>query len=590
MSTEETTQGGEPKLSKVEGMKTASRGLYGSLPDDLAKPTPFFSDESVQLMKHHGSYQQDDRDTRTERKKAGLDKDYKMMVRTKFPAGQLSWQQYLLCDELATKYGQDDLRVTSRQDFQFHGVLKKNLRPLIHDLNRLAEISTFGGCGDVVRNTTGCPVADIDPKFKDCGADLVELARQISTHFMPKTRSYYDLWLDDEKVTVNEDGTVTFPEQPGPEEAVSEPIYGKTYLPRKFKIGVTTDFDNSIDVYTNDAGVIAVTENGRIVGYEIIAGGGLGFNHKKARTYARLASPIAFVSEEEVIPILEAIVKVQRDFGGRADRQQARLKYLMDSIGLEAFRAKVSEYFGKPLVAPRNVTPGDQPHYLGWSKQIQDGLNYVGAWIENGRIRDFEGGYRFRSGLRAIVERFKPDLRLTAHHNIIIANIRDEDVDAVQALLDDHGIPTDKGISAIRRLEMACPALPLCGLATAEAERVLPDIIKRIEEAGHGDADVIIRITGCPNSCARPRSAEIGLIGNGVDRYHVYTGGDYLGTRLCEVFAENVHSADVAPMLSSLLEAWKSNRQEDERFGDWSARLGVAALKASLEGAGTAPA
>jgi sulfite reductase (ferredoxin) len=578
MSNENLTPGEEVKLSKTEGIKEQSRGLYGPIAEDLAQPTPSFSDVSVQVLKHHGTYQQDDRDTRTERKKAGLDRDYKMMVRTKFPAGHLTWEQYLMCDELATKYGQDDLRITSRQDFQFHGVLKRNLRNLIHDLNRFAKITTFGGCGDVVRNTVGCPVADIDLKFKDCGANLIETAKRISAHFLPKTRAYYDLWLDDEKVTVQEDGTVVFAERPGPDEAVEDPIYGKRYLPRKFKIGVTADFDNSIDVYANDVGIIAVTERGRIVGYEVLAGGSMGYTHKRPQTYARLASHLGFVSEEELMPVVEAIVKVQRDFGGRVDRRHARLKYLIDDIGLDAFRAKVEEYYGKPLPPARNVRPSDQPHYLGWHKQIQDGLNYVGVWIENGRIRDFAGSYRFKSGLREIAERFKPDLRLTSHHNLILANIKDEDVPAVQALLDEYGIPTDN-IAPIRRLEMACPALPLCGLAMSESERVFPDVIKGIEEAGHGDADVIIRMSGCPNNCSRPRSAEIGIVGNGVDRYHVHTGGDYLGTRLCEPFAENVPTNELAGLIASLLDAWKSNRNDGERFGDWSHRVGVEGLR-----------
>ncbi|MDX9974384.1 MAG: NADPH-dependent assimilatory sulfite reductase hemoprotein subunit [FCB group bacterium] len=585
MSTDANVPSGEEALSKVEGLKVASRGLYGPLVEELGQPTPNFSDDAVQILKHHGSYQQDDRDTRTARKKVGLDKDYKMMVRTKFPAGQLSWEQYLICDDLATKYGQDDMRITSRQDFQFHGVLKKNLRNLVHDLNRLAEITTFGGCGDVVRNTTGCPVADIDLKFKECGADLMDMARKISAHFLPKTHSYYDLWLDDEKVEVHEDGTVTFVEKVVPEQAVEDPIYGITFLPRKFKIGITADFDNSIDVYTNDVGIMAVTENGRIAGYEILAGGGLGFTQKKPATYPRLATHLAFVQEHEVIPVLEAIVKVQRDNGGRSDRRHSRMKYLIDDIGLDAFRAKVEEYYGKPLTPTRNTKPLSQPDYLGWSRQIQDGLNYVGVWVENGRVRDFEDAYRFRSGLRAIVERFHPDVRLTAHHNIIFANIRDEDVAAVQALLDEYGLPTDKGISTLRRLEMACPALPLCGLAMSEAERALPGIIKSIEEAGHGDANVIIRMSGCPNNCSRPRSAELGLIGNGTDRYHVYTGGDPLGTRLCDLFMENVHTANVAPLISQLFDLWKAERGDNESFGDWSAKKGVEALRASLASA-----
>ncbi|GMW02853.1 MAG: putative sulfite reductase [ferredoxin] [Candidatus Hydrogenedentota bacterium] len=576
----------EPKLSAVEGMKAASRGLRGTLLDDLENPSPSFCEESTQLMKHHGSYQQDDRDTRTERKKAKLDKDYKMMLRTKFPGGRISAEQYLICDDLADRYGQGDLRVTSRQDFQFHGVVKRNLRPLIHELNKLAEITTLGGCGDVVRNTMAAAVSDIDLRYKDCGADLIEISEEISRYFMPTTGAYFDLWLDDEKVTVNSDGTVTFKDR-GPAEAEPDPIYGKTYLPRKFKIGLATDFDNSVDVYTQDVGIIAVTEHGRIVGYEILAGGGLGYTHRKAGTYPRLGTHLAFVSREELLPVLEAIVKVQRDFGGRADRKHARLKYLMDDIGLDAFRAKVFEYAGRTFDAPRNVVPDSQPDYLGWHKQIQSGLNYVGVWIENGRIRDFENGFRFRTGLRAIVEKFRPQVRLTPHHNAILSGIRDDDVAEVQRLLDEYGIPTDKGITAIRRMEMACPALPLCGLAMSEAERALPGVIAAVEEAGHGDADVMIRMSGCPNNCSRPRTAEIGIVGFGANQYVLYTGGDFNGTRLNEVFNEKVKAEELPGLLNALLAAWKSERGEGERFGDWSHRVGVEELQSKL-GAPTA--
>ncbi|GMU93040.1 MAG: putative sulfite reductase [ferredoxin] [Candidatus Hydrogenedentota bacterium] len=581
MSDTESSTGG-PKLSAVEGIKAASRGLYGKLGEELGDGKPYLSEESVQLVKHHGSYQQDDRDTRTERKKQGLDWDYKFMIRTKFPGGTITAEQYLACDELCDKYGQGDLRVTSRQDFQFHGVVKSNLRPLIHDLNHLANIMTFGGCGDVVRNTMANPVADIDPAYEKCGADLIAMARRISDHFLPRSKAYFDLWIDDEKVKLHEDGTYTIEPL---SEPVDDPIYGTTYLPRKFKIGLAVDFDNSIDVYTQDLGVLGVTQNGRIVGYEVLAGGGLGYTHRKPETYARLGSHLAFVSEDDLMTILEAIVKVQRDYGGRTNRRRARLKYLIDDIGLEAFRAKVFEYAGRSFAPPRNVKPTAQPDYLGWHKQVQPGLNYVGAWIENGRIRDFEGGSRFRTGLRAIISRFKPSVRLTPHHNIVIANVRDEDVQSVQSLLDEYGIPTDKGISTIRRLEMACPALPYCGLALAESERAMPDIMKEIETAGHGDADVLIRMSGCPNNCSRPRSAEIGIVGSGSDRYVLYTGGEFNGTRLNELIAEKLTGAEVGSAVSVLLSAWKADRKDGERFGDWSARVGAEAMKSYLTGA-----
>lgn len=569
------------QLSGTETFKARSGGLYGPIADDLAQDTDHFSDESVQILKHHGSYQQDDRDTRKARQKEGLGKEYYMMLRTKFPGGDLTADQFLFCLDMASKYGQDDLRVTSRQDFQFHGVIKKNFRPLIADLNKLAKITSVGGCGDIVRNTMANPVADIDLRYKNCAANLVEMAHKISNATLPKSSAYYDLWLNDEKATVKEDGTVHFGDDL--REEIPDELYGKQYLPRKFKIGVGVDFDNSTDVYIQDVGVMAVTENGFIVGYEILAGGGLGYSHTKKNTYPRAASPVAFVQEEDVIDIVLAIVKVQRDYGERTDRKQARLKYTIDKMGLDTFIGKIHEYAGKKYDAPRNVQPTDQPDYLGWHKQIQEGLNYVGVWVENGRVKDFEGSFQFKTGLRAVVERFKPDVRVTAHHNLVLANIKDEDVAAVQAMLDEFMLPTDKGISTLRRMEMACPALPLCGLALSEAERYFPKVMEGLEAAGHGDANVIIRMTGCPNGCARSSSSEIGLIGKGPGRYVIHTGGCYNGTRMNELLLPVVKEDDVVPNLAALLGLWKAHREEGELFGDWSKKVGVEALRELLE-------
>ncbi|MBX7256668.1 MAG: NADPH-dependent assimilatory sulfite reductase hemoprotein subunit [Candidatus Hydrogenedentes bacterium] len=576
-------QPGEGQLSAFELMKANSKGLRGTIAEELADPKPCFTDDATSLMKFHGTYQQDNRDTRTDRKKAGLDRDYSLMVRTKFPGGTITAEQYIMCDDMADTYGQHDLRITSRQGFQFHGVVKKNLRPLIHDLNHLAKITTLGACGDIVRNTMACPVVDIDPAYAKCGSDLIALAQRISNHFLPKTTAYFDVWLDDQKAKVHEDGTVTFESEEEP-KTVEEPIYGDRFLPRKFKIGVTVDFDNSVDILTQDLGVIAVTENGSITGFEVTIGGGLGYTHKKPETYARLGTALAFVKDEaDVIPIIEAVVKVQRDFGGRENRKHARLKYLVDDWGIDKVREKVFEYAGKRFELPRGVQPGAQPDYLGWHKQSQAGLNYVGIWIENGRIRDFDGNFRFRTGLRTIVDQFKPSVRLTPHHNIIFANIADADVDKVQGILDEYGIPTDKGISTLRRMEMACPALPLCGLAMAEAERAIPDVMKGIEVAGHGDANVVIRMSGCPNNCSRPRSAEIGIVGAGADRYQLYVGGAHNGTRLCELLTEKLKGTDLPVLISELLSLWKAERNEDEQFGDWSARVGVESLRSRLE-------
>lgn len=575
------SKGDLEQLSGVETFKARSGGLYGPIADDLAADTDHFSDESVQILKHHGSYQQDNRDSRKARKKEGLDKEYYMMLRTKFPGGDLTAEQFLFCLDMSEKYGQDDFRVTSRQDFQFHGVLKKNFRPLINDLNTLAKITSVGGCGDVVRNTMANPVADIDPRYKDCAANLIDMAHQISDATLPKSKAYYDLWLNDEKAVVNEDGTIQYAKDL--REETPDELYGTQYLPRKFKIGVGTDFDNSSDIYTQDIGIMGVTENGRIAGYEILAGGGLGYSHTKKDTYARAASHVAFVAEDEVLDIVLAIIKVQRDYGERTDRKQARLKYTIDRMGLDTFVAKIEEYAGKKFGAPRNVKPTAQPDYLGWHKQIQDGLNYVGVWVENGRVKDFEGSFQFKTGLRAVIEKFKPEVRVTAHHNLVLANIKDEDVDAVQAMLDEYKLPTDKGISTLRRLEMACPALPLCGLALSEAERYFPAVVEGLEAAGHGDADVIIRMTGCPNGCARSTSSEIGLVGKGPGRYVIHTGGCYNGTRINELLLPVVKEDDVIPTLSGLLNLWKAHRAEGERFGDWSKQVGVEKLREMLD-------
>ncbi len=581
------TGGNIESLSEVEQLKAESRGLYGRIPKELGEATTHFSEEAVQILKHHGTYQQDNRDVRLQLKKKGLEWVYTMMVRTKFPGGRLSAEQYLLCDRLSDQYGQKDMRATSRQDFQFHGVVKQNLRPLIQDLNLLGGMSTLGGCGDVVRNTMAAPVADIDPRYAGIGADLLAVAKEISDRTFPETRSYFELWLDNEKVTVNPDGTVVFPAEEKP--AVREPLYGSQYLPRKFKIGIGTDFDNSVDLYTQDVGIMAVTlpqyggdGTGRIAGFEVLVGGGLGHSHTKPNTYARVASHFAFVQQDEIWPLVEAVVKVQRDHGERGDRKMARLKYTVDRMGMDAFRQAVFETAGRTFAPPVNARPVDQPDYLGWHRQSQPGLNYVGVWIENGRIKDFGGSYQFKTGLRKIVESFRPDLRVTPHHNLILANIPDDSVEAVQRMLDEYRIPTDQGVSTLRRMEMACPALPLCPLAQSEAERVFPEIMAGLEQAGHGDARVIFRMTGCPNGCARSTTSEIGLIGKGPGRYILLVGGDYNGTRLNTELLDKVKHEELVPLIASLFTLWKGDRAPEERFGDWSARKGVEWLRQQL--------
>ncbi|MFP4500209.1 MAG: NADPH-dependent assimilatory sulfite reductase hemoprotein subunit [Candidatus Hydrogenedentota bacterium] len=569
------SKGDIEQLSAVERIKHDSNGLYGPISAELGQDADHFSEESVQVLKHHGTYQQDNRDVRRERKKQGLDKLYTMMVRTKFPGGWLSGRQYQVCDDMSTKYGQGDIRITTRQGFQFHGVVKGHLWPIIHDLNTLGAMTTLGGCGDVVRNTMASPVADIDPRYAEAGQDLMALAKRISDHFLPRSTSYYDLWVDGEKVAVRDDGTVVH-EKGKPEEPPDEPLYGRQYLPRKFKIGIGADFDNSVDLYTQDVGVMAVTDDaGHITGYEILAGGGLGFSHTKSETYPRAATPLSFVQHYDVVPICEAIVKVQRDFGERTNRKQARLKYTIDRMGFDTFRQKVEEYAGRSLDPSEGVQPTDQPDYLGWHKQIQPGLNYVGIWVENGRVKDIEGSWQYKTGLRAIIEKFLPDVRLTPHHNVILNNIADDHVDAVKAMMQQYNLPTHEDISPLRRWEMACPALPMCPLAQSESERMMPGLIMELEDAGYGGLDIMFRTTGCPNGCARSVVSEIGLVGKGPNRYILYTGGDYNGTRIGQELIPTLKHEDVVSTFGKLFDTWKAQREDGERFGDWAHRLGA---------------
>ena len=583
MSNELTKDLPEKKLTPVEGFKQNSHGLTGTILTDLGEDTDHFQEQSVQLLKHHGTYQQDNRDTRKSRKAEGLDKEYTMMVRTKFPGGQITAEQYMICDDICGKHGSNDLRATSRQCFQFRGVVKGNLRPLLHDLNHLAKITSMGACGDVVRNTMAPPVADIDPAFENLGVDLQALARKVSDHFLPTTTSYFDLWLNDEKATVNPDNTVTFDHEV---KATEEPIYGKTYLPRKFKIGIGTDFDNSVDVYTQDVGIVAVTQDGKATGFEIIAGGGLGYSHgRSGKTYARSGSPVAFVQEDEIIPIVEAIVKVQRDFGDRTNRKHARLKYTIDDLGFDTFRAKVEEYAGRSFDAPKgNIDCSHQPSYLGWHKQT-NGKNYLGVWVENGRVQDVEGQWQFKTGLRAVIEKYTPGVRLTAMSKILLTDIDDADKADIEAILNEHGIPVGDKVSVLRSREMACPALPMCPLATSEAERALPDIMSDLVARGHGDADVIVRMSGCPNGCPRPVSAEIGLVGKGTDQYCLHVGSN-AGSRFNEKLYDVVRTEQLAPVMDVLLTEWKAKRSDNQSFGDWSYETGLDALRELVDASG----
>ena len=563
------SQGDLEQLSGVETFKARSGGLYGPIGDELGQPTDHFSEESVQLLKHHGSYQQDNRDTRKARQKQGLDKEYTMMLRTKFPGGDLTAEQFLFCLDMAAKYGQDDFRVTSRQDFQFHGVIKKNFRPLIADLNKLAKITSVGGCGDVVRNVACCPAPFHDP----IRTQIQAITREISDHLLPRTQAYYELWIDGEQVAL---------EAPPQEE--HEPIYGKTYLPRKFKIAVAYPGDNCVDVYTQDIGLVAIAHHDRLIGFNVIVGGGMGMNHTKADTFPRLGDLLGFVTPEQVLVVVEAIVTVQRDYGNRSDRKHARMKYLLHEWGVDRFRDAVEARLGWAVQAPAPMLPLENQLHHGWHAQ-GDERWFLGLSVENGRIKD-EGDLRLRAGLRAVVERFRPGVRLTANQDILLTDIAAADIAAVNELLASHGIPLPAALSVVQRNSLACVALPTCALALAEAERALPEVIDglevelvRLELAAE---PFTVRMTGCPNGCARPYVADLAFVGRSTDRYVIFVGGASNGTRLNQPYKDLVEREHLVDEVRPLLEAFRDTRLPGERFGDFCHRVGKDAIDAAV--------
>lgn len=552
--------------SKVERIKIESRHLRGQIAGELAQEeTHRFSDPQAQLMKFHGIYQQENRDVRQVRKAAGEEKAYQFMVRTRIPGGRITAEQYLIHDELAGRYANGTLRITTRQGFQLHGVLKGVLAPTVKAINE-ALLTTLAACGDVNRNVMACPAP-----VGDCAHRHIEdISQRIAQHLTPRSRAYHEIWIDGEQVKVDE---------PPADEV--EPIYGPTYLPRKFKIGVAAPGDNCIDVYTQDIGLAPELQGDHVEGFTVLIGGGMGMTHNKADTYPRLATPLCFVTDNEVLPVVETIVKVQRDYGDRQNRKHARMKYVVEERGIDWFRDEVEQRLGYRLQDPRPITWHDAGDHLGWSRQ-DDGRWFVGIFVENGRIKDVEG-MQMRSGLRHASEQFHPDIRLTPQQNILLANLDETQRAPLTALLASYGIPVDPAQVGTRRFALACPALPTCGLALAEAERALPAVIDQIEAElqtiGMSGVPLSIRMTGCPNGCARPYMGDIGFVGRTKDVYNIYVGGDLLNTRLNTLYASSVHVRDLAAMLRPLLALWKEQRLPEESFGDFCSRAGLEHLQ-----------
>ena len=571
MSTEPPTSVTETaaKRSAVEVIKEESRWLRGTMVEELASGTDHFSEENKQLLKFHGSYQQEDRDARKNRSREGVGKHYMFMVRLKMPGGRLTADQYLVVDDLAGRFGNGTIRLTTRQGIQFHGILKPNLRNLIADVNA-ALLSTLGACGDVNRNVMSCPAPLKDPVRQE----MVRLSSEIAAHLAPRSRAYHDVWLNGESYSPDAD-----------QEDGVEPIYGKVYLPRKFKTGFALPHDNCVDIFAQDLGFLAVIEGGRSVGYNVLVGGGMGRTAGNANTFPHLARPVCFVEPNEVVATAEAVVKFFRDHGNRADRKRARLKYVVHDLGADRVREILErDYVGRPLALPKPFEISGVDLHLGWHPQ-GDGKWFLGLSVENGRVKD-DGGMRFRSGLRAIVERVRANVRVTPQQDLLLCDIDTASRPEVERLLAEYGVPRPENLSLVQKLSMACPAIPTCGLAISESERVLPSMIDALEadlrNLGLQDEKISIRMTGCPNGCARPYQSDIGIVGRSGEKYSLFVGGSPMGHRLNFMLQDVIHRDQMMVALRKLLVRYKEDRHGGEGFGDWCQRQGVGALCALL--------
>jgi sulfite reductase (NADPH) hemoprotein beta-component len=549
----------EAKLHKNESIKDASNFLRGTLVEALADPlTGDIGADDAQLTKFHGIYLQDDRDERSERRKKKLDKAYSFMIRVRVPGGVTTPEQWLAMDDLSERYGNGTLKLTTRQAYQLHGVLKANLKTTIQGINA-SLMDTIAACGDVNRNVMCNP----NPFQSKAHGEILELSRKLSDHLTPKTRAYHEIWLDEEKVAGGEE-----------EE---EPIYGKTYLPRKFKIVVAVPPSNDVDIYAHDLGYIAIIEDDKIVGYNITVGGGMGMTHGNAATHPRLAEVMGFCTPEQAIEVAEAVVKVQRDYGDRTNRAHARLKYTIEDRGLEWFRKEVEARLGYAMEKSRNFKFDDTGDRYGWTKGTDDKWHLT-LFIQNGRVKD-TAEYKMKTGLREIAKIHTGDFRLTCNQNLIIGAIADKDRPTIEKLVKEYGLTAGLEGSALRLNSMACVALPTCGLSLAESERYLPDLITElesvVEEAGLRDDAIVIRMTGCPNGCARPYLGEIGLVGKAPGKYNLYLGAGFDGARLNRLYKTSVKSEEISDELKPIINRYARERESGERFGDFCVRTGI---------------
>ncbi len=564
-----------PKLSPLESIKQESNFLRGTIGPELAESTDHFGKSDIQLLKFHGTYQQDDRDARLEAKKAGGGKVYSMMVRCRIPGGRITSKQFLAQLDLCDQLGNATMKITTRQTIQFHGVPKSDLRQLIHRINQV-QLSTLAACGDVNRNIMCCPAKRVGPVYQDMQQLMAELTEALA----PKTGAYHELWVTDPAT-----GEKTL--AGGGEEEVVEPLYGPTYLPRKFKMGIALPEDNCIDIYTQDVGFLAVVRDGKIIGYNVLAGGGMGTTPSAKKTFPALAKRMAFVTPDQAVGVAEAIVKVQRDHGNRSDRKVARMKYLIAEWGIEKFRSKVEEYYGSSLAdcTEDDVTGFDD--HMGWQEQ-GDGKWSYGLNIENGRLYDNEHR-QLKAAVRAVCNEFDTELRMTGHQSLIFCDIDENDKDKLTGLIQQHNVPLTEETSTVRRWSIACVALPTCGLAITESERRLPGIIDALEQPlaklGLDKERFTLRMTGCPNGCARPYNADLALVGKAKGKYTLFAGGGWLGNRLAFIYKDLVPDETVAEEIIAIFAAFKANRQGDESLGEFCTRVGAEDLAVLAEAA-----
>ena len=546
------------KLSAIEGIKTASDGLRGSINESLKDEiTGAIREDDKAVIKFHGMYEQDDRDRREERAAKKLDRLYTFMIRLRLPGGFITPEKWIAAHHIAGKNSTGVIKITTRQTIQLHGLLKSKIRPTIKAFSE-AKLDSIATCGDINRNVT-CAA---HPQQSPLHASVFAYADKISELLMPKTKAYYEIWLDEEKIIDKKE-----------EE---DPLYLKHYLPRKFKIGIAIPPNNEVDVLTNDLGLIAIIEDGQLLGFNIAIGGGMSTTHGNAETYARLATVIGFIStEEKILKTVYEIVGVQRDFGNRSDRKLARLKYTVDRMGVDNFKKEVEKRTGFELEPAKPYIFNQRSDYYGWQKG-ENGLWYYTVFVENGRVLDDEK-LALKTALLEVAKTGKSNFLFTANQNVIISDVNENDKETIQKLLEKFKITEHtEGASAIRKNSMACVALPTCPLALAEAQRYMPSLIAKIEpllvQHGLGEEDIIMRMTGCPNGCARPYAAEIAFVGTAPGRYNLQIGGDHQGQRLNKLYKESLDEVSILQELNNLFATFKNEKNGSEKFGDFVMR------------------